>query len=136
MKISLNKTSLLFPGAFAIVGLSVALDFAFLRKDTTGPQAQDNELNLSATSTPLSTVATADWRSYRNEKYKFTVKYPNDWIVQDITVQPGVRTSYLLLLVFKPPSEPGDVFDLWVSDEWKKDDFPCSNGRKLARHTN
>lgn len=35
-----------------------------------------------------------DWKTYRNEEYGFEIKYPSDWISEEVTIQKGIPTGY------------------------------------------
>ena len=65
-----------------------------------------NEPTASSTSTP-STIP-ADWKTYRNEKYGFEVRYPSDWIddSNDIIYGQGRGSAFKsdmgLGIVYKP----------------------------------
>ncbi len=39
----------------------------------------------ATTSTPPPTDETANWKTYRNEEYRFEMKYPKDWKVREVS---------------------------------------------------
>ncbi|OGY46674.1 MAG: hypothetical protein A2663_04425 [Candidatus Buchananbacteria bacterium RIFCSPHIGHO2_01_FULL_46_12] len=54
-------------------------------------QNQNANLNTNATTTG-GEIDTSDWQTYRNEEYGFGVKYPNNWILNEL--EKGVSIKY------------------------------------------
>jgi type II secretory pathway pseudopilin PulG len=46
-------------------------------------KAQESKTNTTATPIATTQDETASWKTYTNQPYGFTIKYPADWILQD-----------------------------------------------------
>lgn len=65
--------------AIIVVLLGALVYVAFVKKSEPTVKQQ----SPGQTTTPTLKDETADWQTYRNEKYGFTVKYPQDWFSRD-----------------------------------------------------
>ena len=81
---------------------------------------------------------TADWETYRDEKYGFEVKYPEDWqteltLVGTIKIKNNISGSYFEIIE-QAVNERSLSLDDWYKyfDEWYED-LTMVNGRPTAK---
>lgn len=68
------------------------------------PQKQVNQ-----TSTTSLIEETANWKTYTNDYYNFTIQYPSDWVAGDDTSNKEAIVPYEARVFFRPESlTPGD----------------------------
>jgi len=97
-----SRTSLILVGFLIAILFSFALGF-FLGKSLNQTKAPlpspVTQVSPTATLIPTATPdPTANWKTYRNEKYKFSFKYPINWSVYDNTQKANSKTLDLLLI--------------------------------------
>jgi hypothetical protein len=92
---------LLICAGFLLLVLGGAGGF-FLGKSLSQPKISPPSISqVSPTATLIPTAIpdpTADWKTYRNEKYKFSFKYPINWSIYDNTQKANSKTLELLLI--------------------------------------
>lgn len=102
--------------AILVLGLVVSIfvlgaTFYFFKQNQKPPQNTVNQITTPNTNrtptliTPTpkampSSDKTANWKIYTNEKYGFSIRYPNKWIACDQIVKLGVSTSKLLYILY------------------------------------
>lgn len=79
---------------------------------------QDELRRLSGITTNLAPIPdpTAEWKTYKNESYSFSIKYPNDWQVPT-TKAPSSGERYLLKISFEGQSAQNGgegAFDAYI----------------------
>lgn len=99
--------------------------FSFIKKPA--PIAQQTptpaQTNNSVSSTPTQKDETANWKTYQNSKYSFSLKYPSTWILeessQSATDSTGVivwfRSPETAQLVKEQKIHPGHSVNLKIS---------------------
>jgi hypothetical protein len=79
-----------------------------------------NLVQPNSTVTPMTGLEPEDtWRTYRNEKYGFELKYPSDWVVlekneESLQIIKASNFITVSILVFRPLSSP--TFQDWVNE--------------------
>lgn len=58
---------------------------------------------VSPSISPVSSIDTSNWKTYRNEKYGFEVRYPGEWNV-NIIESPGIETA---IQIMSPSAQKG-----------------------------
>ncbi len=103
-----------------IVGL---LGFAFwqnfMQPKTETAKKDSSSVITPAVTTPVVTDPMADWKTYTNAQYGFSIKYPADWTVQEAPTENGNSfPSPLPDILAKSPS--GDDMRIWINivDGW------------------
>ena len=113
-----------------VVILVVVIGLVYWSKGKAIPAAQTQMPSIGQSVEPQSGPK-ADWKTYRNVEYGFEVKYPHNWTDRNLTIQPRVQSNYLSIIAFNPQAEPtGDIFTIWISEKFKKSEFPCSGEQK------
>ncbi|PIT89225.1 MAG: hypothetical protein COU27_01445 [Candidatus Levybacteria bacterium CG10_big_fil_rev_8_21_14_0_10_36_7] len=61
--------------------------------------------------------ATANWQTYTNRKYGYSIKYPNDWKIQE---KDNLQGLALFILTIYGPSQ-NTLLDIWVNNmDWQQ----------------
>ena len=55
-----------------------------------------------------------NWKTYKNSKYKFSIKYPPKWILEDYTKKPSNNNNYGIIIRTKKESLPPRV-QIWAN---------------------
>jgi hypothetical protein len=113
-KIKNNKTAFVFAsiGLFILLGIGTYILVAQSQKTPVTPSPQENTIPVTETvsntptptSSPTSSITptsspTANWKSYSNAQYGYSIKYPPDWTARNLgSLEPKIP-SYI---VFNP----------------------------------
>ncbi len=62
--------------------------------------------------TPTPTIPSIDWKTYTNNTYGYSIKYPPDWIEKDLGALEPKVPSYI---VFNPPSATASARNITIS---------------------
>jgi hypothetical protein len=95
----------------------------------------NSEISITATPTPAPTIEdeTADWKIYTSEKYKFSFKYPADWVVDDERLiwlysprpaDPDTLRADIYFEEYNPSGvwSPGQSLQDYYNNAWKNHD--------------
>lgn len=91
----INKTYLLFLLAFLILTLSILIGLALWPEEASRPQAPAPVLD-----------PTAGWKTYRNNEYRYEIKYPPDWKLKVRTDLDYPSRPAGSFMVISAPKEP------------------------------
>ncbi len=130
-----------------IIGIAVVVAIVFgggvytyvnnkAEKEKKDLNAQITELQSQVSNVTTATTATdetADWKTYSDSEFKYSIKYPNDWLSEDVSY--AGETVYLLTSDRKKNFDAGErvrAFDVSVTGYSDSSMLPNNQSKKLS----